>query len=1250
MQAGDINRGANAAGANTGRPADGNSPGPPTPVGLLLKLRRGPVHGFASAASAELGRVGETLFVTRAPGRGMAGGQADEAAWVRIGAGDSPWDEAHARMRRGLGVAGDELLAAEPDFAQQWATEAHADPGLAAAEDDCTREVGQSGKGGRALGPGPLWHLGAQFSGLGPARDLVPPEAQARVCIAHLDTGYDRTHRTNHLAFAPGERSFVRGDPDPSRALDRAPAGRPLTNRGHGAATLAILASADYGGAPHARILPVRVADGVVRFSTSTLVEGFALALERGAHVLSMSMGGLASGALAEIVNACYEAGLVMVTAAGNNFAGLPAASIVYPARYARVVAACGIMADEEPYMPKARGGRLANDTMAGCAGPAAKMATAIAGFTPNIPWARIGCATRVDEDGGGTSSATPQVAAAAALWIARHWEALQAYRGWQRGEAVRQALFSSASLGGGAEPHPHIGWGHVRAQALLQKAPLPSGQLVAQPVAKGGLGLLKLLTGRGLGVDAGGPAGLPGDDLIELELLQFLQSDVADGRNSLDELAIARNIDEANAALGIAEAAAVVRAVAARAEASPLASRTLARRLGMLLKSGAVSGADLPGGAPPPPSAAAPAPPPPPPPPPRRRRKALGAEDKGRGDGPRPARRRLRIFALDPTLGKELNSFDQQVATISIPNEQGLEPGPVGEYLEVVDVDPASDRAYAPVDLNRLDLALTDGLAPSEGNPAFHQQMVYAVAMQTIEAFEFALGRKALWAGSTSFTRRLRIYPHALRGENAYYSPAKHALLFGYFPARAAITDITPAGTMVFTCLSADIIAHEMTHALLDGQSPAFRDPANPDVLAFHEGFADIVALFQQYTYTDVVRRQVARARGDLSAFSLVGGLARQFGEGTGRKGPLRDYRPDFPADLGYGRTTGVHALGSILVSAVYRAFLAMAERNMAPFIRLATGGTGVLAEGALHPDLVDKLTETIGQTARDVQKMCIRAIDYLPPVDITFGEYLRAIITADVDSWPEDQSGYRVAFLEAFRRYGMQPRDLRTLSCETLLWDPPPSELQRPPWLAPLVRALDIRPGPDRTREEIHGLARRRSRILEQHLSAALAADGAEALHRLLGLQPGLPRFDPAGRPMAGQTQGVTSFHVDGVRVKRREQGLGDRGYDIIARVRQRRPEPLDPGNPAAGDFWFRGGSTLIIEPFAPGGPRLRLVLRKNMGSERRLQREREWRQASRAADLRAAYFGADHDLGERSAFAEPFAFVHALRAEAD
>ena len=138
---------------------------------------------------------------------------------------------------------------------------------------------------------------------------------------------------------------------------------------------------------------------------------------------------------------------------------------------------------------------------------------------------------------------------------------------------------------------------------------------------------------------------------------------------------------------------------------------------------------------------------------------------------------------------------------------------------IEVIDVDPASNRAYLPVDLNDAFLLAQDGLAPSESNPQFHQQMVYAVAMTTIRQFERALGRVAFWSDQRirqpngdyheQFVRRLRIYPHALRERNAFYSPEHKALLFGYFPVTRRDADNTP-GTHVFTALSHDIVAHE--------------------------------------------------------------------------------------------------------------------------------------------------------------------------------------------------------------------------------------------------------------------------------------------------------------------------------------------------------------------------------------------------------------------------------------------------------
>jgi hypothetical protein len=214
--------------------------------------------------------------------------------------------------------------------------------------------------------------------------------------------------------------------------------------------------------------------------------------------------------------------------------------------------------------------------------------------------------------------------------------------------------------------------------------------------------------------------------------------------------------------------------------------------------------------------------------------------------------------------------------------------------------VDPASRCCYARVDLNHPHLLATDGYPPSEANPQFHQQMVYAVAMRTIARFERALGRKALWAPryfydskgnfvNNIYVQRLRIYPHAIRKRNAYYSSQRMALLFGYFPADQTYAGNALPGSQIFCAVSHDIVAHETTHALLDGLHPRFQEGTNPDVLAFHEAFADIVALFLHFTMPESLLQQIKRTKGDLLQESLLGQLAVQFGEASGMHGALR-------------------------------------------------------------------------------------------------------------------------------------------------------------------------------------------------------------------------------------------------------------------------------------------------------------------------------------------------------------------------
>ena len=293
---------------------------------------------------------------------------------------------------------------------------------------------------------------------------------------------------------------------------------------------------------------------------------------------------------------------------------------------------------------------------------------------------------------------------------------------------------------------------------------------------------------------------------------------------------------------------------------------------------------------------------------------------------------------------------------------------------------------------------------------------------------------------------RRVRIYPHALRDRNAYYSPEKKALLFGYFPVSIKDANNTP-GTLVFTCLSHDIIAHETTHALLDGVHPLFNEPINADVLAFHEAFADIVALFQHFSYPGVLRDQIGRTRGDLAGENLLGQLAQQFGKASGRGRALRDalgavneatekwesHKPDVRA---LDRTREPHQRGAILVAAVFGAFLKVYRARTVDLYRIASEGTGKLREGDIHPDLANRLAAEAARSAQQILQMCIRAIDYCPPVGITFGDYLRAIVTADTDANPDDPTGYRLAFVDSFRQWGIHPKGIRRVSVEGLLW----------------------------------------------------------------------------------------------------------------------------------------------------------------------------------------------------------------------
>jgi len=191
-------------------------------------------------------------------------------------------------------------------------------------------------------------------------------------------------------------------------------------------------------------------------------------------------------------------------------------------------------------------------------------------------------------------------------------------------------------------------------------------------------------------------------------------------------------------------------------------------------------------------------------------------------------------------------------------------------------------------------------------------------------------------------------------------------------------------------------------------------------------------------------LRHQLARTRGDLQSQNLLADLAYQFGQAIERYGALRSAIKKLDSEE-IQHTTEPHKRGAILVAAVFDAFLTIYKSRIRDLLRIATGGTGVLPRGELHPDLVGRMAQEAAKTARHILHMCIRALDYCPPVDVDFGDYLRALITADHDLVSDDRLNYRLAVIEAFRRRGIYPRDVSNLSEESLLWHKPSKKEQR-------------------------------------------------------------------------------------------------------------------------------------------------------------------------------------------------------------
>ncbi len=366
------------------------------------------------------------------------------------------------------------------------------------------------------------------------------------------------------------------------------------------------------------------------------------------------------------------------------------------------------------------------------------------------------------------------------------------------------------------------------------------------------------------------------------------------------------------------------------------------------------------------------------------------------------PPQLKLKILCQDPLV---MATQGLGLVSVKLDPEQYLGQGPTTARVAVVDYNVDLDKIFAPVQV----LNNGQGFATGHVNQAnlrknfqFHQVNVWAIVNRTIGLLEQPrlLGRPIPWASGLG---RLLLLPHAGYGENAFYDRATGAIHFLYFEGEEP-------DQPVFTCLSHDIVTHELGHAVLDGLKPYYNEVSSVETAGFHEYFGDALALASSLTFRDVLAKVVGSAPRRLTK-ELIGKIGQEFGSAhDGDTGYLRAAfeRRTMPEVAGNYEE---HDYSQVLTNAFYE-FLARLYEDRMKKERPKSGKTGL--DGGVA---VAALVNAADQASRTF----FRALDYCPPVDITYLDYARAVIQADRIAYPSDEIGARKLLNELFVERGV-------------------------------------------------------------------------------------------------------------------------------------------------------------------------------------------------------------------------------------
>jgi hypothetical protein len=376
----------------------------------------------------------------------------------------------------------------------------------------------------------------------------------------------------------------------------------------------------------------------------------------------------------------------------------------------------------------------------------------------------------------------------------------------------------------------------------------------------------------------------------------------------------------------------------------------------------------------------------------------------------------------LDDPQSSRLAGLDEFEEFISREEDFFLD-GPVSRRVAVLDFDPQTGgilpgaRFVPPGKKKKFGAYELPGEEGVYGH-AFQQVCAFATVLRTMYLFEEpdALGRRLTWAFGSP---QLLVIPRAGEWPNAFYDRESHSLQLFYIPRKAGET-----GEPAYACLSRDVLSHETAHAILDGIVPDLYNALAPQSLALHEALADLTALLMSFR-SEKLRKAVLKATNgsiaDSTAFSTV---APEFGQARDPSGAARYLRSllnDKTLDRGdtsldeNGFPNRVnrfdpHSLCQVLTGALYTV---MVKIHTSLATDYSKSGWALFVGGERF------------------KRMILRALDYLPPGEASFGDYGRAILASDQAAHPKDGQE-REWICDEFVKRGMVP-DRKALEVET-------------------------------------------------------------------------------------------------------------------------------------------------------------------------------------------------------------------------